>query len=387
MGRLKEFFHDQIETEVEAGDAPQTEPEWLAEQLEGDTDEVQKALMLMDGTETFSIPEPDMDEGYLLPRVSTEGFGERLDQIWRTIQRFIRYLVESFTNDNKAALVACRVLSFQAENLKMEARGALMKPRRKNDRLVIQSHITALSVFYRPPGKIGDIIAGMKTLESILNDYYSYVDRTLTPGLGRITTMVRSIDPTAESFQEDALRIGQELQRLSPTTVLNRYMEGNNPKNLLGPHILGNQRLAGVGVPNNPTLNEITQSRLTLRHSELTPRRMPNQIYLPRFNMLNTDQCIDQVLRMTKTIKATLEGSAAAKRERALSDLTTAVNRFVERAGELEDGQRQEKEDAQAIAQMVRVAGQWMHNPYHGLTTNALRSMRGAIMVCRKNIE
>lgn len=385
MGRIKEFYHDVITEAPEKDEAPLTEPEQLALLLDDQQEDVDAALMLLDGTESFAEAAPG-EQDYLLPQLSVEGFDEILRKFWEHVRRFARGVVDTLTNDNRASLTACRVLGFQAENLRIESRQALAKPRSTGQKLLIRSHITALSVFYRPPAKVGDITAHLKNLEKVLVDYYEYVDRVLTPGMIRLSGLIRRIDPLAESFIEDTQRIKSELEKLSPAVALGRQFEGRST-NLMGPHLMGNVRLAAQGLPSNPTLNEINQSRVYLRHSELTPRRMPEQIALPKFNLLASDQCLDQVIRMTKVIRASLESGTAAKRGRALKELTGTVDRFVSRAGELEDGRRQEKEEAQAIANAVRAAGQWLQNPYHGLTTNALRAMRGALLVCRRNTE
>jgi hypothetical protein len=388
MGRLKEFFHEEIDTTEADGDEPQTEPEQLAELLDGDHEAADSVLRLLDGTEDYTdSTEASVGTDYLLPRIGVEGFDDVLKNVWEAIQRFVRSVINGLTNENKLALASCRVLRFQVENLKMESRSALLKPQQKDGKVIMQSHITALSVFYRPPGKIGDVVAGLKNLERILGEYYDYIDRTLTPGLARLATLVRGIDPLAESFVSDTRRIQSELERLSPSVVLKHHFEGRNPKDRVGPHLMGNVRLKAVGVPPRPSLNEVVQSRLFLHHSELTPRKMPDRIALPRFNLLGSDQCLDQVLKLAKLLQSSLDGNATAKRERAINDLMHATSRFVERAAELEDGRRQEKEEAQAIANAVRATTGWINNPYNGLTTNALRSMRGALLVCRRNIE
>jgi len=386
MGKLKRYYHDALSEEESDELPPEATPAELAVILEADTDDVQRALMLLDGTEAYTDAE-HADAELLLTEVAVESFSDSLLALWSQIRRWLSATARVLTDLTSVGYTSAKLLAYQSENLKMEIR---MVFNRKSGNLpptlLVRSHVLALSVFYKTPKTIGDVAAGLRNLEHTLTAHYNYADHTLMSGVRKLTSTIRRLDPGSFGFETDVEALTAQLHALSPMTVLKAQYTIDAGNEFLGTHLLGNQRLAGRPIPRNPTLTDVLQSRVYLRHSESTPKPTPNAFTIPRFGLMSSDQTLSEVTKVAKLITATLAPSKVADRRRALNDLSSAVDQLVLKSRQLENAPTATRHALESITQIPKSVTRWVNAPIHGMTSNALRSLRGVLMVCRQNV-
>lgn len=386
MGRLKQFYHDDLVESDETGLEPELSVEEMAKRLDLDTKDVQCAFTLLDSVESHT--DASKQGNAILPELSLEGFPEVIQSIWERLKRWVREAMSGMVSENRVGQVTARVVQFQAENLKMQSRSVLNRPMRHlSPTFAMRSHVTALSVFYKTPTKAGDVIAGLRNLDRVLDEHYRYVDNKLIPVIKRATAQIRILDPGSSGFISDVEKITDALSGISPVNALKSFYSDSAAGLVMGPHLMGNQRLAGRPVPNEPRLRDVLQSGIFLRHSENTPRTMPKTYQLPRFGLLPSDQALDEVAKVAKKINQALSGSATASRNRAVTDLTNAVDGLVMKARQHDTLSPDVRDLVEQTARVPKAISRWVSGPTQGLTTNALRSLKGTLVMCRNNLE
>lgn len=386
MGRLKQFYHEALSDDDEAGLEPEMPVEELARALETGVEDIERAMTLLNGVESHT----DVSEASvaILPELSLEGFPEVIQSIWERLKRWVKETMNMMVSENKVGQVTARLIQFQAENLKMQSRAILNRPsRRVASRFSMQSYVTALSVFYKTPTKAGDVIAGLRNLDRVLDEHYTYVDQRLLPIIKRVTSEIRTLDPSQDKFPGDLVKITGILADASPVNALKAMYSDATAGLVMGSHLMGNQRLAGRPIPDDPRLRDVLQSGVFLKHSENTPRAMPNSYQLPHFGILSNDQALNEVVKISKKINHTLSASITASRSRAVADLTNAVDGLVVKAKQNDALTPDTRELVEQVARTPKALSRWLRGPTQGLTTNALRSLKGTLVMCRNNLE
>ncbi len=362
------------------------DPARLAELLDQPDEDARRVLRLLDGMEAFPEPPPFPEVEPLLPDPALEGFSDMLSDLWDRIKRWLRKLRQWILDDGRLVHEALRAVKFQAENLKVDGRARITS---RSGQLEMRSHIAALSVFYKPPRDVGAVISSLRHLESVLATYLDYVDRHLLSGVNRIGPRVNQINPTT-MIPSDLADLTQSLRQFSPEqliTPLRLAPLRGQATQLAGAHLLGNHRLVLIRGGDENTLEGITRQQLRLRFSELRPRPVPSVIQLPRFNRVQHDQSMNQVIALADLLMLHTQSSMRRQRERMLDSLSAYVEAFTIKTEGVDSSRLQRKEQIRLVVQTARTVSDWANNPYHGMISNALRSMRGTLVLCRANMD
>lgn len=360
-------------------------PEGVAEKLQGDPELVNRVLRMLDGFEDFpTMPRFEEPEA-MLDGLGTETFQDTLSRVWEAIKRWLRALRKYIADETRWVALGARTTRFQAENVKINARG---NRSRSKGPLTLRSHITALSVFYNPPKDIGSMIAGLRRFDNVLDGQYGYISRLLVPRAERLGTRIQRIN-VASFSPTDIEDIEAEARRLSPfgqVTPLGLNALNGNPTELAGYHLMGNQRLMlSLPVQYPTTLPELNRIRLRLRHSEISPRPMPESVEIPRFTMIASDQALDQVIMICKKIEEHAGKANRIQRNRLVDSLEKQGADLARRIENSFEDLHGRKEQLRQLLYLMQSLADWTMNPDHGLTASALRSSRGVLMVCRAN--
>lgn len=391
MAPIHDFYNevrDELATITEPSlmDDPLVDPSRLAELLDQPETDARRILRLLDGVETFAEPPTFPEVTHGLPEIALEGFSDSLGDLWDRIKRWLHKLRQWIMDDGRLVHEALRAVKFQAENLKVDGRARLAN---HTGRIELRSHIASLSVFYNPPRDVGAIISNLRVLESALTTYLEYVNRQLLSGVNRIGPRITQIDPTVMAPSE-LEELTQTLHQFAPEqliTPLRLSPLRGQATQLAGPHLLGNHRLVLTRGANERSLEGINRQQLRLRYSELRPRPVPPSIQLPRFNRVQHDQCMNQVITMTDLLMLHTQTSMRRQRERMLDSVSAYVDAFTAKTAGVDATRLQRKEQIRLVVQVARTVSDWANNPYHGMISNALRSMRGTLVVCRANMD
>jgi len=374
-----------IEPREDSSD-PLIDPARLAELLDRPEEDTRRVLRLLDGMEAFPEPPPFPEIEQHLPDVALEGFSDSLSDLWTRIKRWLRKLRQWIINDGALVHEALRTVKFQAENLKVEARARLVS---RPGQLEIRSHIASLSTFYRTPRDVSSVIAGLRHLESVLTAYLEYVNRHLLAGVNRIGPRINQINPTimAPSELDELVSTLRQFAPQQLITPLRLTPLNGQSGQYASAHLLGNNRLVLSQGNNDQSLEGLNRQHLRLRFSEVRPRPVPPAIQLSRFNRIQHDQCMNQVITMADQLMLHTQSSMRRQRERMLDSLSAYVDAFTVKTEGVDTSRLQRKEQIRMVVQVARTVSDWANNPYHGMISNALRSMRGTLVLCRANMD
>lgn len=360
------------------------DPARLGELLDRPEEEARKVLRLIDGIEDYA-PFPAFPEVEpLLDIPSLEGFRDIVDDIWTAIKRWLTKVKQWLTDDGRWVHASLKTLKFQAENLNISGRTQLSRPRQ--GLFTIGSHITALSVFYKPSSDIGMLITHLRHLEGVVAKYLTYADSHLMTGMGRITGRIYQLDPVALDTRE----LVGEMEAYSPRALIHPLQMTPLKRDataLTSAHFLGNHRLVLNTPKDISTLAQANGINLRVRYSELKPRPMPKSIQLGYFGRLQHDQCTKQIIQMARSLEKHTQSTNRRRREATIDELTRMVDRFAEDVKRNDTDLQGQKEQIRQVIHTAKTIADWLHNPYHGMISNAIRSMRGALVVCRANLN
>jgi hypothetical protein len=358
----------------------------LADLLGEDSSRAEQVLRLLDGLEDFAEqPTVETAEPLLLPELGTEGFSEVVDQIWETIKRWLAAIARILPSEEETTSVMAGSVLLLANNLKVESRARIANSKRTGS-LEIGKQVGALSVHYRPPRDIGQVISNLRVLEKQLSSYYHYVQQVLTGGIPRVIARINALDPLTLS-PERLAELTHELERLSPLYLESALGLQKQPSgHRVGPHLIGNYKLVlAPYTAGEQNLRRLGNLGLRIQHSELTPRKLPESFAIPRFPLVTSDQCLDQVVRTAQVLADAFDYNNRKQRVKTIDDLTRAIDGFASKAKRIPNGNPTQKEQAEQVIRLSRTLVDWMTNPYRGLATQALRSLRAALNVCRAN--
>lgn len=390
MRRLTQYFTSPAPALEEFSE--DTEAQALVSLLETDDAKAREVLRLLDGVEAYTEPPAlELPSDLLLPAISQEDYLEALSKFWEMIKQWFKSLLQYVVDDYATTHLAARALKFQAENLNARG-GELINIGSRATPIVVNKHLEALSVNYRPASNIGEVISGLKVLEKTLKGYLQYTDQILPAKLKEFTGKVNSLRP-AELDSSRAAYLAQILHSVNPASRLAEVFqlrEDGGNRRYLGQQLLGNRRIQ-VTTPNGlhggvSRLRELTEYSVTLRHAELNPRAMPGKVEMQRFNAINFNQCTTQVIRMVDDVIAATANQQREKTRAVLNELFRAMEKF-EAKLQNESNPIDHGRQARELLEVGKTVAQWLTNPHRGLLTNSMQSMRAALWLCRENLR
>ena len=385
MARLNTYYaSDEVVPPIQDDpDTPDDALPALIEHLGKDDATARKALRLLDGIEAYptcpAFPRLPEDDG-----LGLESFGERLSSLWATIKAWLRKVKQWLADDEYWVNLALRTLIFQAENLNVRGKTRLSTPRR--GQFTLQSHINAVSVFYKPAPDIGTLITHLNHLKKLMGVYLGYTDQHMMAGVGRLSGRLQAMtldpfDPTPllDTLSQYNPRVLEGPLAMKPLRAVSGVLSSQ--------HFLGNYRLLLDGPDAPTTLAHYNRMTLRMRYSEINPRPLPKQITMGYFGRLQHDQCTTQVIDFAKLLEAHTVASVRERKTRAIDDLTRAVDKLDQRVNETPEALQGHKEAMYEVVRLAKTVTDWVNNPHHGMITNALTSLRGALVVCRRNLQ
>lgn len=387
MSRIKSYYEDALEeppVTVEGEQAPVLDDtKRLAEVLDQSPEDVTRVLALVDGLEAFPAPPPFMDYEPLLPDVSLEGFMDTVETLWQRIKDWLRRLREWFRSEGMMVHASVQTLLYQVRNLEVAIKGSTRVGRRGT--FDVGGNLRSISVFYKPPKDISALTASLRMLHSVGQSYFDYLDNVVIPGVGRIASRIRMIEPglNVAPLHEE---LTQFLKDVAPERLrgpLRMAPIPNQPGKEGTLHLLGNQRLVFSGRQGNQ-MGDVLSQQLRLNHSEINPRPMPPSVLMPHFGRVASNQCTEQTIRLLTLLETHTNQNAMRKRTTVLDSIESAMDglmRRIERADSV-----QHKGMLEEVMQISRVLTDWLNNPYHGIVGAGVRASRGAAKVCRNNI-
>lgn len=364
------------------------EPDRLAKALDTDPETALKVLHLIDGQEDFAqLPPSPLGGEELLPQLGHEGFRETIEQLIEWLKAFFKRIGEWLEDHADQTANALRALKWDAENLRMHARST---PPNVNSRIPIRmdTHVASLSVFYKPPTRIADVINNLRRLEQELAAYYHWVNRTALPMAGQVAGFIRRLDPQ-RMRETDVNQVVASLRRSAPQNFGGiKLSEVDGAHKFGGPNMLGNRRLVFTLPPLNreDPLQAVNHSSVRLMPSLVTPRPVPDHFEIPRFPLTSSDHLCDQVLSVIKLMETHYDPATVRRRKMALKELHQAIDVFGSATLVIPDGERWRKEQANRLLVTLRTQADWLTNPYRGLSATAVYAMRGALHLGHRNI-
>lgn len=384
MSTLNRYFPSVPGTEVD-----------IAQQLMGEfklsLEEANKVIQLTEGLECYTtIPKWEEPLGYLdseLPIVSQEGFVDFLKEVWESLKRWFSKVLEwfkQFTNQVKIETTAIRL---KANNIRIYARNEITKTITKKDPLIMNTHVASLSVLYNQPRDMVGLINWLGMLHKTLSGYYEYTDKTALKGVKGLVNTFQSIDPVTLSNEELERKIIEPVNRFTPSELIKHLgnTKQQSPTVIFGPQMLGNVRFRFDLPPESHAhLRKLNEYKVSMTTAELTPRAMPPQLVIPRFTLQNNDQALDRVIELCDLLDESTKVNE--ERDRVINNLTKAIERLVDKAYKIPNGNPSVKENAEQLLRLSRQITQWI-TPYPGAAGSALRAMRGTLILCEKNLK
>lgn len=341
-----------------------------------DPAEVEAVLKDVAGLESFP-PMPDFIEesDELILSLGNEDFRDQVDRLWQKIKRWLKALMEWLDQTLDVAAVSLAILKETIRQTQFDMNLPGSSPKGTGT-LSMRKHVGALSVRYKPLADISQITSALEILQTTTNSYYAYVDKdlrgNLTNALSLLTTK-SSNDPDLVStlIKCSPIRAVETMKLKEQTTGGG----GHTSKQLLG-------NLRFVARYPNHDITRVTQFQgvsLLLDHAELAPKDVPPQIVIPRFNYVASRQCLNRLMLMVTDLENATTGDIKTNHRKMINSIEATGERLRTQLGRGND------EDVRQRIMMTQRLIFWMTKPYRGIVTHTMRSMRGAVTLCRLN--
>lgn len=316
------------------------------------------------------------------PVVATEGFKENMQRAWETIKAWIVRLLRLWNEHINQVRHIVTLLEVRSEAARERLREAAGR-RSLTGTFQYQGDLSRLSTMYHPPKNVTQVMNALRSLTTHVDAYYTWSHKKLRPQAEAVAGVLqRASLPWSE---RDVSQIQGALQGADPRQLTQAVFFTEMGQGMMSAPLLNNQRLylapsTGEGV------SRYTGTTLRLRHS-MTPHRPMGQLMsFPHFPLQTGEQLLNQVDELLSTLKKQHTSGTNRARAATLSKLRKVLERVTQTSQSLPDQSPQAKEDAYQAIRVVRTVIDWMSNPYEGLTTSSLNSVRATLRLVHQNV-
>lgn len=361
----------------------------LEEELVAEYQEVDAALDDVEATATALQAEGAKGQHYLQaldgigsqPVVATEGFAETMQRAWEAIKAWLNRLYRLWKEHVGQVQHTVTLLQLRSESTREKLRENAGR-RALIGSFTYQGDVARLSSMYNPPRNVTQVLNALRSLTTHIDGYYSWAHKKALPGAEGVIRLLQSGDlPWSDTTRSQLLGA---LEKATPQQLARTLSFNGDGHGAMSAPLLNNQRLY-ITRPTGEGVAQYTGLTVRLRHSMDVHRPMGQQMTFPHFGL----QTGEQLLNQTDTLLATLKDHHTTRTNRqrvaVLASMRKTLDRVMETSQALPEGSPTAKDDAHQSVRVIRTLLDWLSDPYEGLTTSSMNSVRAVLRLVRQN--
>lgn len=332
------------------------------------------ALLDVDTTEVSEFTEEPPTLDYLFPAVGTEDFRQRVisyvKRVWEWIERMYAWLEKNFDS----VVVRLAVLQHRTEQALFDARLTTFS---KRGSFIAEGYTNSLSRRWKPATDIGELTGSVTSLHRYLLHYYKYVDTTMKTTAGTALKTLSKLTPLTPTDL-------QALKAAAPVELIDKMMLKDSRDFMNGFEtrpLLGNMRLVVTDQKQYGSIADVSRISIQLARATITPGNVPEKVTFPHFSRVQTENCLNQVMAMIKTLRQYFTRDAL-ERQRTLKSDVRRLGQEISRAGDKDNA-----DDLELFMRLMyaRQLIDWTTRPWRSVTTHASGVLNGVRQLCVDN--